>query len=211
MRSRTALLAVPALALVFTACDTATPAPAPNANVVTLDARSAGSGDVLYALAPLDLDESFEVELDRGADALRLRSTRTAGGYGLSLDVREAQSDSIVVSYLAYGQPVAEPVTLGGDEPIFAGESANGPDSYHYVYENGAWIIAKDYKSGNGFAGESGGATTTEFRTLTGEVVQVTDVTFTVYGLDAAPPSSVQFESPRDLKVTSQSFGQTLR
>lgn len=208
MRSPYVLLA--ALAIVFAACDSATPVQSPTTDVVTLDTRAAATGDVLYRLAPLALDESFEVALDLGDDALQLRSTRSDAGYDLTFDPAGASVDRVVVRYLRDGEPVAEPVVFSGAEPVFAGAAADGPDSWHYIYEDGRWVIAKDYK--NDAQGTSGDEiATSSFRTAAGEVVDVTDVAFEIYGLDAPAPRSVRFETPRSVEITAQAFGRAIR
>lgn len=207
MRSRYPLLAASVFAIVLAGCDAADMPAGISATAVTVDARKAVSGDVLYALEPLDLDESFDVAVDAGEDELRLRSTRTAGGYALAFVPGAARPDSVVVTYLSHGEVVSAPVTYLGDEPVLAGTALAEPDSWHYVWQNGSWIIAKDYKSG----GDNLTGTTTEFTTPSGEVVEVSDVAFTVYGLDAPPPTRVRFETPRDLRLTSKAFGRALR
>ncbi len=204
MRLRFLPSLVAACALAITGCDAAAPA-LPSADAVTLDARAATSGDVLYTLAPLDLGERFEVAVGAGDADLRLRSTRTAAGYALDFVPGALRLDSVVVSYLRHGVVVSASESFAGDEPAPAGTAAEGPDSWHYVYRNGSWTIAKDYKNGNIDGGSS-----TRFTKPSGETIEVSDVVYTVYGLDAPPPRSVRFEAPRDLEVTAQAFGRPM-
>ena len=209
MRARSFLArsaAVAALGLSFAGCDTADLPPASTADVVTLDAQKAMTGDVLYELAPLDLGERFDVAVDAGDDRLRLRSTRTSSGYALAFVPGAVRPDSVVVSYLNDGVPVAPSETYAGTEDVPVGTSQAGPDSWHYVWRDGAWTIAKDYKNNDLTNGGS-----TLFTTSSGEVVEVSDVVFTVYGLDAPPPKAVRFETPRRIEVTAQAFGRPLR
>lgn len=202
-------LALAALFALVSGCDAvgSTSTAAPKATL-SLDTHAAVSGDVLYTLEPLAPGQTFEVGLDVGDETLRLRSTRHAEGYALTFepDVRQ-RPDSVVVRYLANGIEVAPSRTIPGFEPTYAaGDSEEGPDSWHYVWENGYWIIMKDYKKGkNGLTAE-----TTTFTTAAGETVQVTDVAFQVYGLDTAPPSEVRFETPNAIQITERAFSQSL-
>ena len=204
MRSRRPLLAALALGLVAVGCDTAD-APLEAADSVRLDVQAASTGDVLYDLAPLQRGETFDVALDVGVDDLTLRSTRTPAGYELAFVPGAMRPDSVVVSYYAHGLPVAEPFLALGDTMI-AGSAAEGPDSWHYVWEDGSWTIAKDYNNNNMTNGD-----TTPFTLPSGEVVEVSDVTFKIYGVDAPAPSAVRFDAPTAVEVKAQAFGRPLR
>lgn len=209
MRAPSLLLqsaAAVALGLSFVGCDTADLPPTSAADAVTLDAQAARSGDVLYDLSPLDIGERFDVAADAGEGHLRLRSTRTSGGYALAFVPGDLRPDSVVVTYLNRGVPVTKAETYAEGEDIEVGTAEQAPDSWHFVWRNGSWIIAKDYKNGNLTAGGS-----TPFTTRSGEVIEVSDVVFTVYGLDAPPPKAVRFETPRAIEVTAQAFGRPMR
>ena len=208
MRSRSLLapLAVAAaLGFTFVGCDTVDqPASTPAAAVI-LDAHTASTGDVLYDLSPLDLGERFDVAIEAGDDEIKLRSTRTSAGYQLDFVPGDLRPDSVVVTYLRDGVLVSDVETYTGEDPAPAGFSDEGPDSWHYTWQDGSWILSKDYKNGL----LAGGSTT--FTKPSGEVIQVSDVVFTVYGLDAPPPRTVRFETPRAIEVTAQAFGRPLR
>jgi len=207
MRTTTTLLAAfvvaPALLIAgFASAEFAAEAP----TAATLDARLAASADLYYDLAGLAVGESFAVAYQTDADVLRLRSTRTADGYALAFVPGDARPASVTVRYLYDGEPVAEPVTFSGDAPVLAGTSDDGPDSYHYVWVNGQLVLRQDYKKDEGITDGS-----SAFTTAAGETVRVTDVAFELSGLDAGAPTALQFETPRDLRITAQSFGQPLR
>ncbi len=194
-----------ALALSFIGCDTADVPSVSSADAVTLDAQTAVSGDVLYDLAPLDLGERFDVAVEAGDDQLRLRSTRTSSGYTLAFVPGNVRPDSVVVTYFNRGAAVAAAETYAGFEDISVGTAQLGPDSWHYVWRNGSWLIAKDYNNGNLTDGGS-----TRFTMSSGKVIEVSDVVFAVYGLDAPPPKAVRFETPRAIEVTAQAFGRPM-
>ncbi|WP_420456990.1 hypothetical protein [Rubrivirga sp.] len=198
--------AVAVLGLSFAGCDTADLPSVSAADAVTLDAQAETSGDVLYDLAPLRLGERFDVAVDAGDDQLRLRSTRTPSGYALAFVPGDVRPDSVVVTYLNRGVAVADAETYAGDEDVPVGTAQQGPDSWHYVWRNGAWTIAKDWNQQDLTNGAS-----TPFVTRSGKAIEVSDVVFTVYGLDAPPPKAVRFETPRDIEVTAQAFGRPLR
>lgn len=203
MRSRYSLLAVTTLGLLVAGCDTATPT-TDTAEAVRLDVQAAPTGDVLYDLTPLRTGESFDVALDVGVDDLTLRSTRTEAGYELSYVPGTMKPETVVVSYFAHGEMVAQSTADGG-EPVSAGASEEGPDSWHYVYRDGVWTVAKDYNN------DLTNGDTTPFTLPSGEVIEVSDVTFTLYGLDAPGPQSVRFDAPQPVDVTAQAFGRPLR
>ena len=203
MHARYRLLALAAFGVLVAGCDTATLTP-DTADTVRLDARSAPTGDVLYDLAPLRTGESFDVALDVGVDDLTLRSTRTSAGYELAYVPGEAKPESVVISYFAHGVKVAE-ATVSGAEPVVAGAAAEAPDSWHYVWRDGVWTVAKDYNN-NLTNGD-----TTPFTLPSGEVVEVSDVTFTLVGLDTPAPQGVRFDAPEPVAVTAQAFGRPLR
>ena len=204
MRPGYALFATVILGTALVGCD-ATHAPEAS-STVRLDAQSAPTGDVLYATPSLRDGESFDVALDVGVDQLTLRSTRTAAGYALEYVAGTQQPESVVISYFNNGVQVAEPVTVPGDGPVVAGTSEDGPDSWHYVWRDGAWILAKDYKND-----DMTGDASTPFTLPSGEVVEVSDVTFELRGLDAPAPRSVEFEAPTPVAVTAQAFGRPLQ
>lgn len=204
MRSRYSLLALAALGLTVAGCDTATPT-TETAEAVRLDVQAAPTGDVLYDLTPLRAGESFDVALDVGVDDLTLRSTRTAAGYELSYVPGEIKPERVVVSYFAHGVLLAQS-NAPGDEPVQAGASEEGPDSWHYVWRDGSWTIAKDYNNDDLTNGD-----TTPFTLPSGEVLEVSDVTFTLHGLDTPGPQSVRFDAPQPVDVTAQAFGRPLR
>lgn len=203
-------LALAATLLVFSGCDTADfTSTSASPATVSLAADAATSGDVLYDLEPLAIGQTFDIGLEVGDEALHLRSTRHAEGYALTFEPDARQRpDSVVVHYLVNGVDVARPhVVSGFEESYGAGDSEDGPDSWHYVWENGSWIVAKDYKRGR--AGDEAGMTV--FTTPSGETVQVTDVEFRVYGLDTAAPSEVLFETPGKIQINEQAFDRKLR
>jgi len=204
MRSRYSLSVIAALGVLVAGCDTAVPT-TETSEAVRLDLQAAPTGDVLYDLAPLRTGESFDVALDVGVDDLTLRSTRTDAGYELSYVPTTLKPERVVVSYFAHGVMVAQS-TMDGNAPVVAGQAEEGPDSWHYVYRNGAWIIAKDYNNDDLTNGD-----TTPFTLPSGEVIEVSDVTFTLVGLDTPAPRSVQFDAPQPVDVTAQAFGRPLR
>ena len=205
MRSRHTLLAAVALGLAAVGCDTID-APLEAADSVRLDVQAAPTGDVLYDLAPLQRGETFDVALDVGVDDLTLRSTRTPAGYELAFVPGTMRPDSVVVSYYAHGLPVADSFLAIGDSTLIVGTAAQGPDSWHYVWEDGSWVIAKDYNNNNMTNGD-----TTPFTLPSGKVVEVSDVTFKIYGVDAPAPSAVRFDAPTAVEVKAQAFGRPLR
>ncbi|PAP78065.1 hypothetical protein [Rubrivirga marina] len=203
MRPRYSLLALAAFGVLFAGCDTA-PTASDTAETVRLDVQAAPTGDVLYDLTPLRQGESFDVALDVGVDDLTLRSTRTSAGYELAYVPGEIKPETVVVSYFAHGVMVAQSTTDGG-EPVVAGAAAEGPDSWHYVWRDGSWIIAKDYNN------DLTNGDTTPFTLPSGEVIEVSDVTFTLVGLDTPAPQGVRFDAPQPVDVTAQAFGRPLR
>ena len=170
--------------------------------VAQSDAQASASGDVLYRLAPLALGETFSVALGAAERALGLHSTRHRAGYALSFVPDGLDPDSVVVRYLFDGREAAPAVTYAGGAAYEAGESEEGPDSWHYVWINGDWVLTKDYRQD----GSGEGPASTAFTTSAGQRVAVTDVVFEVYGIDMAPPDTVRFATPRGITVTYQSF-----
>lgn len=188
-------------------CDSTGPAPAASP-ALTLDAHEATSADVFYDLAALAPGERFDVVLQTSDDALRLRTTRSDRGYDLAFEPGEERPSTVTIRYLNDGVVVADPITYGPGEPIVAGTATEGPDSYHYEYIGGQWVLVKDY-NGDPDSGVTGGSTT--FTTPLGEVVEVTHVEFVVGGLALAPAEEVRLESPRALRLKAQAFGRSLR
>ena len=187
------LLSAAAIAL-LAGCDAVAPAPEADVALSLAEVRSA---DVLYDLAPLDVGERFAITTDGPAGPVALRSDRTADGYALSLDLGELRPARVEVRYLANGQEVAPSQTLSLDAPLLAGTSEDGPDSWHYEWRDGAWILIKDYRKKDDDATASMRTSgSTSFTTLAGETVSVTDVEFRLIGVDAPAPTSVRFESP---------------
>lgn len=201
-------LALGAALVLISGCDAVQSTQAPR-TTVSLATHAAASGDVLYDLEPLAPGETFDIGLDLGDESLGLRSTRHAAGYALTFEPAVRQRpDSVVVRYLVNGTEVAPSHSFSGDaESYDAGDSEDGPDSWHYAWQNGSWVLMKDYKRGED--GEAAG--TTAFTTPSGQTVEVTDVEFRVYGLDTAAPSEVQFETPGALRINEKAFGRTLR
>ena len=204
MRSRSILLAAAAFSVFGAGCDTASPT-LETSDSVRLDVQAASTGDVLYDLAPLQAGQTFDVSLDLGVDDLTLRSTRTSAGYDLAFVPGEMQPESVVVSYFAHGTKVAEVTVDPSEPPYVAGTAAEGPDSWHYVWRDGSWVIAKDYNN------RLADGATTPFTLPSGEVIEVSDVTFTIGGIDAPAPAAVQFDAPEAIEVTAQAFGRPIR
>ena len=168
--------------------------------------NSVRSADVLYRVAPLGVGQSLKAVAESPLGSPTLRTDRFASGYQLSLDLGGLRPDLVEIRYLANGVEVADPVRVSADDPIVAGNPDEEPDSWHYVWRDGQWILIKDYDKDPGTGGDSGtgNALPVPFTTPSGEVIGVTDVAFHLIGLHAPPPTEVRFETPVAFEITSR-------
>lgn len=163
-------------------------------------------GDFVYDLAPLPVGGVFRARLDfADGAAAELHSTGSPEGTAIALVVDGLDPDSVTVSYLAEGTDVAPPITYHRafnasaktegtpDARYEAGTAQSEPDSYHYKEVDGEIVVVKDFNDGTA---RTAGTLGILFETARGERVRVTDVAFTLYGVDAAAPEATTFESP---------------
>ena len=215
MISRIALVVL-VVAVAVAGCDTVVPDAAPPSQdpvpggllpplaLLDIPVLGAPAGDFLYDLGPLPDGGVFRARLafDDGS-AAELRSTGTPDGAALALAVEGLAPDSVTVSYLDDGVPVAAPVVhraasgarrTGGAPTYGAGTADSDPDSYHYEWHDGEVIIVKDYKEARSATARAAGGTA--FTTLRGERVRVTEVAFTLHGAEPGAPETVRFAAP---------------
>lgn len=184
-----------ALALALAACDASVPgtSPAVAPTVVALEGRPAA--DYIFAFDPLAPGAAFHgtLALADGASA-DARTVAGPDGFALDLALDRVAPDSVVVDYLAGGEPVAPSVTYAEGGPYAAGLGEDEPTSFHYERIGDIIHIRKDYdRSLVRGAGAARTAPGTAFLTVGGARVWVTDVRFTLHGVEAAPAASVTF------------------
>lgn len=172
-------------------------------------------GDFLYDAGVLPAETVFTGRLvfEGGAEA-ELRSARTDLGVDLTLEYSGLTPDSVTVNYLADGVPVAPPLTYrtvgfaarsADEEPsgYSAGTASTEPTSYHYVERNGEIVVVKDY---NGVS-QGDGSVGVPFTTARGEQIAVTDVSFTLYGVESSEPASVELVGAPDFQLRGLAVG----
>lgn len=173
-------------------CDSVLP-PAPSSpRPVTVALHGQLTGDAFYHLAPVAAGETFVARLDGADGAVELRHRGVGGGHGVvELAVQGQSPSSVTVEYVADGVVLGSGPALRADTAFTAGQSEDGPDSWHYVQrEDGTIDIEYDYnESGNGTG-------TTSITTPDGSTYEVTHVRFVLEGADLGWAERLTFDAP---------------